>query len=171
MARGRLTSKEFRLYKNIAIQVSLKKYSLDSIRYAAHSLGGLAFALIKPLPGDKVLVDLTPKPGLAAAKIAGLKRLFQAELEDEKLRERVSAENRELREFLLLKAMNYQPKPPEKDDSGLTPQQEKELNDLIKQIEGEIKAETAKGASADPLGITSTWEEKYDSKNGRKKKR
>jgi hypothetical protein len=67
--------------------------------------------------------------------------------------------------------MNYQPKPPEKDDSGLTPQQEKELNDLINQIEGEIKAETAKGASADPLGITSTWEEKYDSKNGRKKNR
>ena len=157
--------------KNISIQVSLKKYSLDSIRYAAHSLGGLAFALIKPLPGDKVQVDLAPRPGTAAVRAASLAKRFQGELEDEKLRERVSSENRELREFLLLKAMNYQPKPPEKDDSGLTPQQEKELNDLIAQIEGEIKAETAKGASADPLGITSTWEEKYDSKNGRKKKR
>jgi len=141
------------------------------VRYAAHSLGGLAFALIKPLPGGKVLVDLAPRPGLPAAKTAGLARLFRGELEDEKLRERISSENRELREFLLLKAMNYQPKPPEKDDSGLTPQQEKELNDLIAQIEGEIKAETAKGASADPLGITGTWEEKYDSKNGRKKNR
>ena len=156
--------------KNISIQVSLKKYSLDSIRYAAHSLGGLAFALIKPLPGDKVQVDLAPRPGTAAGA-ASLAKRFQGELEDEKLRERVSSENRELREFLLLKAMNYQPKPPEKDDSGLTPQQEKELNDLIAQIEGVIKAETAKGASAAPLGITSTWEEKYDSKNGRKKKR
>ena len=153
-----------------SVVVSLKTYTLDSIRYAAHSLGGLAFALIKPLPGGKVLVDLAPKPGLPAAKAAGLARRFRGELEDEKLRERVSSENRELREFLLLKAMNYQPKPPEKDDSGLTPQQEKELNDLIAQIEGEIKAETA-GAAADPLGITSTWEEKYDSKNGRKKKR
>lgn len=157
--------------KNISIQVSLKKYSLDSIRYAAHSLGGLAYAFIKPLPGGRVQVDLAPKPGTSPAKAAGLAKHFQGELEDEKLRERVSSENRELREFLLLKAMNYQPKPPEKDDSGLTPQQEKELNDLINQIEGEIKAETAKGASADPLGITSTWEEKYDSKNGRKKKR
>lgn len=156
--------------KTISIQVSLKKYGLDPIRYAAHSLGGLAFALLKPLPGDKVLVELTPRPGLPAAA-AGLARRFQGELEDEKLRERVSSENRELREFLLLKAMNYRPKPPEKEDSGLTPQQEKELNDLIAQIEGEIKAETAKGASADPLGITSTWEEKYDAKNGRKKKR
>jgi len=159
------------LSKNTSIQVSLKKYSLDSVRYAAHSLGGLAYALIKPAPGGKVLVDLSPKPGLPAAQASGLARLFQGELEDEKLRERVSSENRELREFLLLKAMNYQPKPPEKDDSGLTPQQEKELNDLITQIEGEIKAEASKGPSADPLGITSTWEEKYDSKNGRKKKR
>lgn len=166
--------------KNISIQVSLKKYSLDSIRYAAHSLGGLAYALIKPLPGGKVQVDLVPKPPAKPAgtrmpegkvRGAGLAKRFLGELEDEKLRERVSSENRELREFLLLKAMNYQPRPPEKDDSGLTPQQEKELNDLINQIEGEIKAETAKGASADPLGITSTWEEKYDSKNGRKKKR
>lgn len=156
--------------KNISVQVSLKKYSLDAVRYAAHSLGGLAFALIKPLPGDKVQVDLAPRPG-AASGAASLAKRFQGELEDEKLRERVSSENRELREFLLLKAMNYRPKPPEKDDSGLTPQQEKELNDLIAQIEGEIKAETAKGASADPLGITSTWEEKYDNKNGRKKKR
>jgi hypothetical protein len=158
------------LPKNTLIQVSLKKYSLDSIRYAAHSLGGLAYALIKPLPGGKVLVDLSSKPGLPAPA-PGLERLFLAELEDEKLRERVSSENRELREFLLLKAMNYQPKPPEKDDSGLTPQQEKELNDLITQIEGEIKAEASKGPSADPLGITSTWEEKYDSKKSRKKSR
>ncbi|MDP2866918.1 MAG: hypothetical protein Q8O90_11810 [Elusimicrobiota bacterium] len=157
-------------YGSESVVVSLKNYTLDSIRYAAHSLGGLAFALLKPLPGSKVLVDLAPKPGLPAAKAAGLARRFRGELEDEKLRERISSENRELREFLLLKAMNYQPKPPEKDDSGLTPQQEKELNDLIAQIEGEIKAETA-GASADPLGITSTWEEKYDSKNGRKKNR
>ena len=157
--------------ENTPIRVSLKKYSLDSVRYAAHSLGGLAYAFIKPLPGGMVLVELAPKPGIPAAKAAGFARLFRGELEDEKLRERVSSENRELREFLLLKAMNYQPKPPEKDDSGLTPQQEKELNDLITQIEGEIKAEAAKGASADPLGITSTWEDKYDSKNGRKKNR
>lgn len=152
--------------KNISIQVSLKKYTLDAVRYAAHSLGGSAYALLKPLPGGRVLVELSPKKGAAA----GLAGLFRAALEDEKLRERIAAENRELREFMLLKALNYRPRPPEKDDSGLTPQQEKELNDLIAQIEGEIKAE-AKGAAADPLGITSTWEDKYDNKNGAKKKR
>lgn len=154
--------------KNISIEVSLKKYSPESVRYAAHSLGGEAFAYIKPLPGGRAAVELAPRPGRASA---GLARRFRAELEDEKLRERVAGENRELREFMLLKALNYRPKPPEKDDSGLTPQQEKELNDLIAQIETEIKAEASGGASSDPLGITSTWEDKYAPKNGSKKKR
>lgn len=155
--------------KNISIQVSLKKHSLDSVRYAAHSLGGEAFAFIKPLAGGRVSVEMASRPGCGPA--AALARRFKAELEDEKLRERIAAENRELREFMLLKALNYRPKPPEKDDSGLTPQQEKELNDLIAQIESEIKSEAAGGASSDPLGITSTWEDKYAPKNGRKKKR
>ncbi len=155
--------------EKISISVSLKKHSLDAVRYAAHSLGGAAYALLKPMPGGRVAVELSPRPGCGPAP--ALKRRFLAELEDERLRERVAEENRELREFMLLKALNYRPKPPSGDDSGLTPQQEKELNDLIAQIESEIKAEAAAGASADPLGITSTWEDKYDAKNGRKKKR
>lgn len=153
--------------KNISIQVSLKKYTPESIRYAAHSLGGEAYALLKPLPGGRVLVELTPRSGAPA----GLERRFRAELEDEKLRERVASENRELREFMLLKALTWRPRPPEKDDAGLTPQQEKELNDLIAQIETEIKAEAAGAPSADPLGITSTWEDKYDNKKRAPKKR
>ncbi|HCC47580.1 MAG TPA: hypothetical protein DEQ38_05625 [Elusimicrobia bacterium] len=153
--------------KNISIQVSLNKYTPESIRYAAHSLGGAAYALLKPLPGGRVLVELTPKSGAGA----GLARRFRAELEDEKLRERVASENRELREFMLLKALTWRPRPQEKDDAGLTPQQEKELNDLIAQIETEIKAEATGAPSADPLGITSTWEDKYDNKKRAPKKR
>jgi len=153
--------------KSVFVTVSLKKHTLESVRYAAHSLGGSAYALLKPLPGDKARVGLTPKTGRGAA----LPGLFRAALEDERLRERVAAENRDLREFMLLKALTWRPRPPEKDDSGLTPQQEKELNDLIAQIEGEIKGEAGAAASADPLGITSTWEEKHDNKKAGKKKR
>lgn len=152
--------------KTVTVKVSLKQYTLESVRYAAHSLGGSAYALLKPSPGG-VLVELSPKKGSAAA----LPGLLRAALEDERLRERVAADNRELREFMLLKALTWRPRPPEKDDAGLTPQQEKELNDLIAQIEGEIKAEAAGAASADPLGITSTWEEKHDNKKAGKKKR
>jgi predicted transglutaminase-like cysteine proteinase len=105
-------------------------------------------------------VELTPKPGSRAAA-AELSRAFRLELADEKLRERVSRENRGLREFLTLKALNFQPQSRAQEDAGLTPQQEKELNELIAQIETEIKTETGKVSKADPLGITSTWEDKY----------
>lgn len=153
----------------ISLKVSLKKNSLDAVRYAAHSMGGAAFAWLKPLPGGQVLVELSARPGRRLP--AGLARAFSAELEDERLREKVSAGNRDLREFMLLKALNYRPAPPQKDDAGLTVQQEKELNDLIAQIESEIKAEASTAKSSDPLGITRTWEDRYESKNGRKKKR
>jgi hypothetical protein len=155
---------------NTSLRVDLKKNTLDAVRYAAYSVSGEAYVLIAPLPKGGASVEFTPKPG-AAAGAAELKRRFLLELSDEKLRERISIGNRELREFLLLKSLNYRPAPAAQDDSGLTPRQEKELNDLIAQIEGEIKAESAKGAPADPLGITSTWEDRYDTKNSRKKKR
>lgn len=151
--------------KPITVRVSLKDYTAEAVRYAAHSLGGAAYALLKPLPGG-VLVELAPKKGDGA----GLAARLRAELEDERLRERVAAENRELREFMLLKALTWRPRPQQQEDSGLTPQQEKELNDLISQIEGEIKAEGA-APGADPLGITSTWEEKNEDKKAVRKKR
>lgn len=157
--------------KTSSVAVSLKKYSLDAVRYAAYAVSGPVYVLIKPAPGGKVRVEFTPKQKLSPREAAALAGRFRSELADEKLHERIAAGNRELREFLILKALNWQPKPPSQDDSGLTPQQEKELNALIAQIESEIKAEASRGASADPLGITSTWEDKYDSKNGRKKNR
>lgn len=152
--------------KNITAEVSLKEYSLETVRYAAHSLGGSAYVLLKPLPGGRVLAEFSPKPGAPS----GLPALFRAALKDEALRERVAEQNRELREFMLLKALTWRPRPPDREDSGLTPQQEKELNDLIAQIEGEIKAEAAGAKQGDPLGITATWEEKHENKKARKKR-
>lgn len=150
------------------VTVKFNKYPIEVVRYAAYAVSGSAYVHITAAPGGAV-VRLDPKPGRGLA--AGAERLFRAELEDELLRARVAAGNRELREFLLLKAMNYRPPAPQPEDSGLTPQQEKELNDLISQIESEIKAETSKGAASDPLGITSTWEDKYERKDSRKKAR
>jgi hypothetical protein len=152
------------------LRVDLKKNTLNAVRYAAYSVSGDAYVLIKTLPKGGAAVEFSPKPG-SKRRPAELAKRFRLELEDERLRERIAAGNGELREFLLLKSINYQPAPEAQDDSGLTPRQEKELNDLIAQIEGEIKSESAKGASTDPLGITSTWEDRYDSKNSRKKNR
>jgi len=48
---------------------------------------------------------------------------------------------------------------------GLTPEEEKELDKIIAEVEAELKGEKDK---EDPLEIKKTWEEKYGSKNKRK---
>jgi hypothetical protein len=155
--------------KTAIVDVNLKDSSLCALRYAAYAVSGRAHVFIKPLPGGRVRAEFSPKPG-SGARPAELAAQFRLELADEKLRERVSEENQGLREFMTLKFLNYRPPAPAQDDSGLTPQQEKELNELISQIETEIKAETG-GKKADPLGITSTWEDTYGAGNSKKKKR
>lgn len=124
-----------------------------------------AFVCLGMAGKNSVSVTMAPRGGVSAAL---LKARFLAELEDEVLREKVSDANRELREFIVLKALSAPPPPPPAADSGLTPEQEKELADLISQVEKEIK-EDSKGAAADPLGLTRTWEDKYGAKKPRKK--
>lgn len=154
--------------KKIRVRASLKGYGLDAVRYAAYAVSDAAYVFLAPAGGTAVTVELTPKTA-AAAK--GLARRFLEELKDEKLRASIADANRELREFMILKALSREaaPAPAAQEDSGLTPEQERELDALIAQVESEIKKESA-GGGKDPLGITSTWEEKYGAKTGRKKK-
>lgn len=155
-------------YKTISVKVSFKGQGLDAVRYAAYAVSDAAYVFIAPAGGAAVTVELTPKTA-AAAK--GLARRFREELRDEKLRAAITDANRELREFMILKALSHEAAPvagAAPEDSGLTPEQEKELDALIAQVESEIKKESA-GGGKDPLGITSTWEEKYGA-TGRKKK-
>lgn len=147
-----------------AVKVRLGRKSPAAVRYAAYAVSGEAFVFIRTAGKDALEVELAPKAGAAA----GLENRFLAELEDEALREKVSDANRGLREFIVLKALSAPPPPPPAADSGLTPEQEKELADLISQVEKEIKAD-ARSAAADPLGLTRTWEDKYGAKKPGKK--
>ena len=152
---------------NASLKVSLKRYGLDVVRYAAYALSGEAYVFIAPAGRGAAAVVLSPKSSSRCSGKALLKRL-RAELEDEKLRSSITAANRGLREFMLLKALSYKEPPASaRDDAGLTPEQEKELDALIAQVESEIKKETAAGRTADPLGVTRTWEERYGAKAGR----
>jgi len=160
----------------IAIRVSLKDYALNIVRYAAHAVSDAACVFIKPGGKGAVAVEFTPKhqsPVISHRSQAGnLLRRFKEELKDEKLRAAIFDANRELREFMILKALAYEDKPvaAQKEDSGLTPEQESELDALIAQVEGEIKKESAGKNAKDPLGITRTWEEKYGAKTYSRKK-
>jgi His-Xaa-Ser system protein HxsD len=150
------------------VSVSLKKYSLEAVRYAAHAASSAARVFIRMAGREAAVVEFEPTGKLPGAKIAAA---FKAELEDEKLRASVYEANRELRDFMILKALSASEAAPQprQDDSGLTPEQEKELDALIAQVESEIKQEAAAGSAADPLGITKTWEDKYGAKKSRKK--
>lgn len=152
----------------VSVSVSLKDCGLPAVRYAAHAVSGAAHVLIKQSGPHAVVVRFSPTGSLSAKSIAGA---FRSELADEKVRAAIHDANRELRDFMILKALSGKeaPAPARQDDSGLTPEQEKELDALIAQVESEIKRETSAGAAADPLGITRTWEDKYGAKKSRKK--
>lgn len=153
--------------RTTSVNVNLKKYSLEAVRYAAYAVSDEAFVMVRGGRGGRAAVDLTPRGGRPGP---GLKARFLSELDDEKLREAVSGDNRELREFLVRKALSPETEPAAAADSGLTPEQEKELSDLIAQVEDEIKKEERNGRREDPLGITKTWEEKYGGKTNGKKR-
>ncbi len=155
--------------EKISVNVSLKKYNADMIRYSAYAMSGFSYVTLCPGRKGEISVTLEPKPGASAAELAGLKKRFEAELKDEKFRYELADSNRELREFIVLKALSGAATPPQSEDSGLTPEQEKELDELIAQVEREIKTEAAGRPIKDPLGITKTWEDKHASKSPKSK--
>ena len=154
--------------ETILLKSDLRKYSLDDIRYAAYSVTDEAHVLLKKLNQKTIEVSLSRKGKDSVKKTA---KRFEEELKNEKIRADIFKNNADLREFLILKALSYEEKPePQADDAGLTPEQEKELDELISQVEKEIKKESVGHKKLDPLEINQTWEEKYAGKNKKSKK-
>lgn len=142
-------------------------HSLDAVRYAAYSLSAAAYVLLEPAGKGAVQASFSERPG---ARLAGIEGRFKQALADEALREKNFDENRGLREFMILKALAAAEPAKPQQDTGLTPEQEKELDALIAQVESEIKDETVSGGSGDPLGIAKRWEDKNVATKNRKKK-
>lgn len=139
------------------ISVDKKKFSLETIRYAAYSLSGTAYVVLTSSV-KTVKVLFSPKGGI---KTAELKRRFLRELEDERFREALFEKNKDLYFWMLKRAMNHVPEVTNRaGDAGLTPEQEKELEQLIAQVESEIKKEGRRE-------ITRTWEQRYGKKAGK----
>jgi len=149
--------------EKISVRVSFSRYAPDTVRYAAYSVSGGAYVTLEPSKGG-MLVTLEPKRPASGAALTALKKKFTSELADEKLRAELAASSRGLREFMTLKALCGPAAPAPQEDSGLTPEQEKELDALIAEVESEIKTEAAGKKRSDPRGITRTWEETRDSK-------
>lgn len=149
--------------KKISMPVALPRYSLETARYAAYALSGRAFVALRKKARTSLEVTFSPMPGIEFDP-AGLRKDFKRELEDESLRARIFDLNAPLREHLVLRAMSAEPAAPAPPpEPGLTPEQEKELEELIASVEKEIKRESASGGKA-----AATWEEKYGRKSGKK---
>lgn len=149
--------------KKISVPVSLSAYPLDTVRYAAYALSGRTFVRLKKKGAAAVEVVFSPLPGKNFSA-AAVKKDFKRELEDEALRARVFELNAPLREHLVLRAMageSAKPAPP--PEPGLTPEQEKELEELIASVEKEIKKESVAGGKT-----AATWEERYGRKTRKK---
>ncbi|MCG2726375.1 MAG: hypothetical protein L6420_09035 [Elusimicrobia bacterium] len=154
--------------EKILLKSNLREYPLDNIRYAAYSVTDEAYVLLKKLSSKIIEVSLKQKGRNSVKKTA---MRFTEELKNEKIRADIFKNNSELREFLILKALSYEEKSqPQAEDAGLTPEQEKELDELISQVEKEIKKESSDCKKQDPLKINQTWEEKYAGKNKKNKK-
>lgn len=144
-------------------KVDLKKYSLPVIRYSAYLFTRDFYVQLKAAKGF-CFASFEPKN--ASVSLSSLKKDFFNELEDEKFRSALFDSNRKLREYLVMSALNYRPQESAPAvQEGLTPEEEKELDRIIAEVESELKDEKDR---EDPLEIKKTWEEKYGSKNKRK---
>jgi His-Xaa-Ser system protein HxsD len=150
------------------MKCNLQKYSLQDIRYAAYSITDEAHVALKKLNLKTIEISFKRK---GKGSLKNVVKRFTKELKDEKMRAEIFENNSELREHLILQALNYEEKPkPQADDAGLTPEQEKELDDLISQVEKELEEETSGCKKSDPLEINKTWEEKNAGKSKKNKK-
>lgn len=153
--------------KELSIQIDTKKYPKEDICYAAYKMSGNYYVQIEKSGRNKIKVIFTPKNNCHVSMLE-IKSMFFKELKDESIRQKVSMYNAGLREFMIVKGIGYNDKQLSDEDSELTPEQEKELQNIIAQVEKEIKRSSNK---EDPLGITQTWEERYGYGNPVKKQK
>lgn len=144
--------------KNVKFSYSLKKYPIEVIRYVFYSFSSDFWVLIDKGKNKKsVVVNIESKNG----KNIDLKKfssIVKKEIEKELLRRKIIGKNLVFRENIIRKAINYIPPLQTDEEYSLTPEEQKELERLIKEAEEEIKKELKEGKEDE---ITKRWEEKY----------
>lgn len=134
---------------------------IDTIRYAAYAVTDIAWVFLELSKEGSIRVTLTPKKGNIPYDI---KERFLQELCDEELRTKSRKENVIASEMIIKNAINtikvvQIPEEQKVPSQSLTPSQEKELDELIAEVERELQAEMNQFKDADPKHITKTWEE------------
>lgn len=140
----------------ITVKVNFSKYGLEVIRYVAYELSDKFWVLIEK-GKKKNEINVILEPINSKLNVKNLKKVFYDKLNEEKLRSEIYDKNIKLREHLIKQAILYQPSNNE-SDSFLTPEEEKELEKLIKEVEMELKEELNETGELNE--IKKSWEEK-----------
>jgi His-Xaa-Ser system protein HxsD len=139
----------------ITIKIAPRIYPLEVIYGAAYSFVDRAYIDIGGNPKRQVLVTLAGKEDLSRKELERLAGEFRNELLNYALRRAISQNNKELREYIVSRAL-FSSVVPAEEEFGLVKKkiQEAEKKDRAKKIK--------KGDFIDdPFGIAVPWEEKY----------
>lgn len=165
----------------IAFELDENIYPLEAVQNAVYVFTDRAYVRVERSEKERLKVVMAVKAGLPSGAAAALKGEFDNELIHQILRQRISASNQKIREFIVTKALvsaqpsalvaapapavaeaapcaecaetpGAAPAPPQ-IDAAL----EKEIDRLLAEIEG------GDGA-ADPLGVSVPWEEAFGPK-------
>ncbi|MCX7641275.1 MAG: hypothetical protein N2Z20_01405 [Elusimicrobiales bacterium] len=147
----------------ITFKYSLEKYPLEILRYTFYTLTSDYWILIKKIEKKHIEVVLTPKNNSKIDR-KKLEKRIKEEIDNEIFRYNLMKENQAFRENIIKKAIIHNPPSDDVQEHALTPEEQKELEKLIKEAEEEIKKELQKEKEND---IHKTWEEKYGKKNKR----
>lgn len=148
----------------VTFSVDARAWGEEAVLGAAYLLTDRCWVALDGSRSATLKVGLTPKLRLDAKGLRELAGLFRRELETQRVRWAIAKNNLPVREHVAKQAVLLangavpaQPPPAEE----LSSEQRKEIDDLIAEVEAEIKTLKDKKAGADPKGIAATWEERH----------
>jgi len=130
----------------------------EIIKYVAYTFTN-GFYVFIDIKNNKYSINLVPKNGNIIINKIKLEKEFLLRLKEEKKRYEIYKANKGLRDFLIKKAILGEDKQ-ENNERVLTPEEEKELESIIKEVENELKLYKKK----DFTNISKTWEETHAQK-------
>ncbi|MBI2384843.1 MAG: His-Xaa-Ser system protein HxsD [Elusimicrobia bacterium] len=172
----------------IAFELDENLYPLEAVQNAVYVFTDRAYVRVERSEPERLKVVMTVKAGAAPSARVELKGEFDNELIHQVLRQRISASNQKIREFIVTKALvsaqpaalvssSSAPAVPAAADAGApcpecvesapppppaAPQIDAALEKEIDRLLAEI--ESGDGA-ADPLGVSVPWEEAFGGKD------
>ena len=157
---------------SVLFECDAREHGPEPILGAAYLFTDRAYVRLGGDRAKTISVELRSKAPAGKADLVALAEAFSRERETQVTRWAISKNNQPIREYLIeqavLLANDRLPAPessaasPAPADEQLTQSQRAEIERLIAEVEGEIKAMNDKKTVADPKGIKASWEEKHE---------